>query len=110
MLAGCASAEALQEVGPLRTDPTVHLALQSIQGSDVTVKIVTTNFKAVPPGQATDPHKYGEGHFHIFLDVPLTAPGEVIPKIKGIYRTRDSVSTIPNVANARHTLPWLLGC
>ena len=109
LLAGCASAEALQEVGPLRTDPTVHLALQSIQGSDVTVKIVTTNFKAVPPGQATDPHKYGEGHFHIFLDVPLTAPGEVIPKIKGIYHTPDSVYTIHNVPNGHHTLTVVLG-
>jgi len=109
MLAGCASAEALQEVGPFRTDPTVHLTLQSVQGSDVTVKIVTTNFKVVSTTQATDPHKYGEGHFHLFLDVPLTAPGEVIPKIKGIYHTTDSVYTIHNVANGHHTLSVLLG-
>jgi plastocyanin len=109
VLAGCASAEALTEVGPLRTDPTVHLTVQSIQGSDVTVKIVTTNFKVVPPGQATDPHKYGEGHFHIFLDVPLTPPGEVIPKINGIYHTTDSVFTIHNVPNGHHTVAVMLG-
>jgi plastocyanin len=109
MLAGCASAEALTQVGPLRTDPTVRVSLQSIQGSDVTVKIVTTNFTVVSPTQATDPHKYGEGHFHIFVDVPLTAPGEVIPKIKGIYHTTDSVYTIHNVANGHHTIAVLLG-
>jgi plastocyanin len=109
MLAGCASAEALQEVGPLRADPTVHLVLQSIQGSDVTVKMATTNFKVVLPSQATDPHKYGEGHFHLFLDVPLTAPGEVIPKIKGVYHTADSVYTIHNVPNGHHTLAVVLG-
>lgn len=109
LLAGCASAEALVDVGPLHSDPTVHLALQSIQGSDVTVKITTTNFKVVPAAQATDPHKYGEGHFHLFLDVPLTAPGEVIPKIKGIYHITDSVYTIHNVPNGHHTLAVMLG-
>ena len=109
LMAGCATAEPLVDVGPLSADPTVSLSVQSIQGSDVTVKITATNFKAIPAAQATDPHKYGEGHFHLFLDVPLTAPGEVIPMTAGIYHTANSVYTIHNVSNGHHTLWVVLG-
>ena len=111
MLAGCTSASALplSDVGPLKADPTVSAALQSIKGSDVTIQIATTNFKVVPAAQATAPHVYGEGHFHLFLDVPLTAPGEVIPKTSGIFHTADSLFTIPGVPNGHHTVYVVLG-
>ena len=41
--------------------------------------------------------------------MPLTAPGEVIPKIKGIYHITDSVYTIHNVPNGHHFIWAVLG-
>ena len=81
----------------------------SIQGSAVTVKISSTHFTAIPAASATTPHKVGEGHYHLFLDVLPTAPGEVIPKTTGIFHTADSVFTIPNVPNGHHKLYVVLG-
>jgi plastocyanin len=110
MLAACAgAAEPLANVGPFSTDPTVSLSLVSIQGAAVTVKISSTHFTAIPPASATTPHKIGEGHYHLFLDVVPTAPGEVIPKTSGIFHTADSLFTIPNVANGHHKLLVVLG-
>ncbi len=109
-LAACASAAVpLAEVGPFSNDPTVSLALVSIQGSAVTVKISSTHFTAIPAASATTPHKAGEGHYHLFLDVLPTAPGEVIPMTTGIFHTADSVFTIPNVPNGHHKLFVVLG-
>ncbi len=111
MLAACAgaAAEPLTAVGPFSNDPTVSLALVSIQGSAVTVKISSTHFTAIPAASATTPHKFGEGHYHLFLDALPTAPGEVIPKTTGIFHTADSVFTIPNVPNGHHKLYVVLG-
>jgi plastocyanin len=110
MLAACASAaEPLVEVGPFGTDPTVSVALVSIQGSAVTVKITSTHFTAIPAAEATTPHTFGEGHYHLFLDVLPTAPGEVIPKTNGIFHTAKSEFTMPTVANGHHKLYVVLG-
>jgi plastocyanin len=110
ILAACAgAAEPLTEVGPFTNDPTVSMALVSIQGSAVTVKINSTHFTAIPAGSATTPHKFGEGHYHLFLDVLPTAPGEVIPKTSGIYHTANSAFTIPDVGNGHHKLYVVLG-
>jgi plastocyanin len=110
MLAACAgAAEPLTDIGPFSTDPTVSVALVSIQGSAVTVKISSTHFTAIPAAQATNPHKFGEGHYHLFLDVLPTAPGEVIPKTANVFHTADSVFTMPNVANGHHKLYVVLG-
>jgi plastocyanin len=111
MLAGCASGVALplQDIAPLKTDPRVAIALRSIQKSDVTVQLAVTNFKIVPAAQATTLHKYGEGHIHLFLDVPPTAPGEIVPKTTGIYHISDTSYTIPNVPNGHHFLWAVLG-
>jgi plastocyanin len=110
-LAGCASGVALplQDVGPLKNDPRVAIALQSIKGSDVTVQLTVTNFTIVPPAQATTPHKYGEGHIHLFLDVPPTAPGEIVPRTTAIFHVAATTFTIPNVANGHHFVWAVLG-
>jgi len=110
MLAACAgAAEPLTEVGPFNNDPTVSLALVSIQGSAVTIMISSTHFTAIAPASATTAHKFGEGHYHLFLDVRPTAPGEVIPKTTGIFHTADSLFTIPNVPNGHHKIYVVLG-
>jgi plastocyanin len=110
MLAACAgAAEPLADVGPFSSDPTVSVALVSIQGPAVTVKINSTHFTAIAAAKATTAHKFGEGHYHLFLDVLPTAPGEVIPKTTGIFHTADSVVTMPNVANGHHKLYAVLG-
>ena len=110
MLAACAgAAEPLADVGPFSTDPTVSLALVSVRAAAVTVKISSTHFTAIPAGSATTPHKIGEGHYHLFLDVLPTAPGEVIPKTAGVFHTADSLFTIPTVPNGHHKLYVVLG-
>jgi plastocyanin len=111
VLTGCASGVALplQDIGPLRNDPHVAIALRSIQGSDVTVQLTVTNFTIVPPAQATTPHKYGEGHIHLFLDVPPTAPGEIVPRTTGIFHVSQTSFTIPNVPNGHHVVWAVLG-
>ncbi|MDQ6747298.1 MAG: hypothetical protein M3010_04220, partial [Candidatus Dormibacteraeota bacterium] len=80
-VAGCGSASDTQlpnvEIKPFKTDPAVSVSLGPISGGDVTVRLSSTNFSAIPAGEANNPHKYGEGHYHLFLDVPPTAPGEV---------------------------------
>lgn len=113
VVSGCASGASAAlpnaDIAPFRSDPTVSVALAAISGGDVTVKLSATNFKPIPADQATNPHLYGEGHFHLFVDVPPTAPGEVIPKTKGIYHTADAVFTITGLASGRHHLWVVLG-
>jgi plastocyanin len=111
VLAGCASGVALplQDIGPLKNDPKVAIALRSIQGSDVTVQLTVTNFTIVAPAQATNPHKYGEGHIHLFLDVPPTAPGEIVPRTPGIFHITQTTFTVPNVPNGHHFIWAVLG-
>ena len=110
LLAACAgAAEPLTQVGPLTGDPTVSVALVSIQGSAVTVKITSTHFTVIPAAAATTPHKFGEGHYHLFLDVAPTAPGEVIPKTDKIFHTAEGLFTMPNVPNGHHKLWVVLG-
>jgi plastocyanin len=113
VLSGCAAGASAAlpntDIGAFRTDPTVSVALAAITGGDVTVRLSATNFKVIPPEQATNPHVYGEGHFHLFVDVPPTAPGEVIPKTKGIYHTAATVFMIPGLGSGRHHVWVVLG-
>lgn len=115
LLAGCGTAVGdslpLQNVGPFKDDPRVTIvsptAGQTVNGGDVAVKLsVSGKFKLVPPKEATDPHKYGEGHFHLFLDVSPTPPGEVIPTGKGIYHSAATDVTLSGVSSGHHTL-WV---
>jgi plastocyanin len=105
VLVGCADQLPMQRVGVFSTDPAVAASV-SVNGPDVTVKINPARFKAIPPDQATNKHAYGEGHYHLFLDVPPTAQGEVIPKTAGIYHTPDANYDIHNVTNGHHVL-WV---
>ena len=110
-LAACSTESALPQtdIRPFKADPTVSLAQGTITGHDVPVKISATNFKPVDAETATNKHLYGEGHFHLFLDTPPTAPGEVVPHTKGIFHTTDSNFTIPEVPDGRHHLYVVLG-
>jgi plastocyanin len=113
VLAGCGldTSVALPStrVAPFKTDPTVSVALVGISGGDATFRLSATNFKAIAADQATNPHLYGEGHFHLFVDVPPTAPGEVMPKTKGVYHTAETTFTIPGLSSGRHRLYVVLG-
>lgn len=97
------------EINPFKTDPTVSVTLGPISGGDVTVRLSSTNFKVVPADQATNPHVYGDGHYHLFVDVPPTAPGEVIPKVAGVYHTAESTFTIHGLKSGKHHLFVELG-
>lgn len=107
-LVGCADQLPAQRVGVFSTDPAVT-ATVSVNGPDVTVKINPARFKALPPDQPANKHVYGEGHYHLFLDLPPTAPGEVIPKTAGIFHTPDANYDIHNVTNGHHFLWVVLG-
>ena len=111
LLAACSTESALPntDIRPFKSDPTVSLAQGAIVGGDVPIKISVTNFKPVDPATATNKHLYGEGHFHLFLDVPPTAPGEVVPRTTGIYHTFATDFTLPNVPNGKHHLYVVLG-
>ena len=111
LLAGCSTESALPatDIAPFKADPTATLTLASIDGSNVAVKLSATHFKTVDPGSATNSHLYGEGHFHLFLDVAPTAPGEVTPHAPGIYHTPDSTYTIHGVKDGHHHLVVVLG-
>ena len=103
LVSGCAQALPLESVGAFSTDPQVNPTLAGVSGGDVTINLATKNFKVVDPASATDPHKFGEGHIHIFLDSVPTPPGEVTPKIAGkIFHTFDSVYTIHDVTTGTH--------
>lgn len=110
-LAGCSTESALPatDIAPFKSDPRVGLSLASINGADVTVNLSSTAFKAVDPAAATKPHFYGEGHYHLFLDVPPTAPGEITPHAPGIYHTPESTYTIHGVKVGHHHLSVVLG-
>lgn len=113
VLAGCGldASVALPNVrvNPFQTDPKVSVSLVAITGGSATFKLSATNFKAILADQATNPHVYGEGHFHLFVDVLPTAPGEVIPKTKGIYHTADTTFTITGLTSGRRHLYVVLG-
>ena len=49
------------------------------------------------------------GHFHVFVDRPLPAPGEVIPREAGIIHTTDSQVTLPGLTPGRHRIAVILG-
>ncbi|HEV1998337.1 MAG TPA: plastocyanin/azurin family copper-binding protein [Candidatus Dormibacteraeota bacterium] len=110
-LAGCSTESALPatDIAPFKTDPKVGVSLASINGQDVTVNLSSTLFKAIDPAKATSPHVYGEGHYHVFLDVPPTAPGEITPHAPGIYHTAESTYTIHGVKDGHHHLSVVLG-
>ena len=111
-LAGCGGEAALPnvDINPFKSDPTLSVALQAISGQDVTIRISATNFKALAPAAATDKHKYGEGHFHIFVDVLPTPPGSTVPAgVTGVYHTPDSSYTIHGLPNGPHRLFVVLG-
>ena len=59
-------------------EPSVHFASPE-DGATVTspvqVEMMAVNFTIEPAGEVHD----GAGHFHIMIDVPCVAPGEVIP-------------------------------
>lgn len=106
---GCTSELPAERVGAFSSDPAIGLTIAQIQGGDVSVKIAATNFKIVPPASATEHHKFGEGHVHLFLDIPPTAPGEVIPKIPGVFHVADTQTVLHDVTNGHHVLIGVLG-
>ncbi|MDQ6747438.1 MAG: DUF4399 domain-containing protein, partial [Candidatus Dormibacteraeota bacterium] len=110
---GCGSASDTQlpnvDIKPFKSDPTVSVSLGPISGGDVTVRLSSTNFKVLPAGEATNAHQYGEGHYHLFLDVPPTAPGEVIPKVAGVYHVAEPTFTMHNLKSGHHHLYVVLG-
>ena len=111
LMAGCSTESALPatDIAPFKSDPTATVSLVSIDGNNVTVRLNATNFKAIDPASAANSHLYGEGHFHLFLDVSPTAPGEVTPHAPGIYHTPDSTYTIHGVKDGHHHLVVVLG-
>ncbi|MFN2464740.1 MAG: DUF4399 domain-containing protein [Candidatus Dormibacteria bacterium] len=112
-LAGCGSSSDTLlpnvEIKLFKSDPAVSVALGPISGGDVTVRLSSTNFKVVPPAEATNAHVYGEGHYHLFVDVPPSAAGEVIPRTPGVYHTAESTFTIHNLKSGHHHLYVVLG-
>jgi plastocyanin len=113
LLAGCAeTALPMESVGAFKDDPKLSIVSptegQTIQGANVTVQLATTGkFKVVPPDQATTSHLFGEGHFHLFLDVAPTAPGNPVPKgVAGIYHVASPTFVLSGVTSGRHTL-WV---
>jgi plastocyanin len=111
VLAGCSTESALpnQDIAPFKNDPTVSASLAGITAGNVTIRVSATNFKNIDPAAATGTHVYGEGHFHLFLDVPPTAPGEVAPHTRNVYHVVDNTYTITGVANGQHHLYVVLG-
>ncbi|MFN2462412.1 MAG: plastocyanin/azurin family copper-binding protein [Candidatus Dormibacteria bacterium] len=110
-VAGCSTESALPvtDIRPFKADPTVSLAQGTITGHDVPIKISASNFKPVDAASAENKHVYGEGHFHLFLDVPPTAPGEVVPRTAGIFHTTKTNFVLPDVADGKHHLYVVLG-
>ena len=49
------------------------------------------------------------GHFHVFVDRPVPAPGEVIPREAGIIHTTDSRVTLSGLTTGRHRIAVVLG-
>ncbi len=107
LLAACGTTQLPNAVvGPFKGDPAVAAAV-SVNNSDVTVNITSQAFSVVPAAAATNQHQFGEGHYHLFLDVPPTAPGEVVPMgVSGIFHTTDSPFVIHNVTTGHHVL-WV---
>ena len=110
-MGGCSTESALPatDIAPFKTDPTAMVTLASIDGNNVTVRLSATHFKAIDPASAANSHLYGEGHYHLFLDVSPTAPGEVTPHAPGIYHTAESTYTIRGVNDGHHHLVVVLG-
>jgi plastocyanin len=122
-LAGCAQSTSLPDVNvaAVSGDPVVNISSprtgDRISGSSVNVKLaIAGKFTIVDAATATDKHKYGEGHIHLFLDVQPTAAGEVVPKPAGplpnggriIHTTKTDLS-IDGVPSGHHVLYAVLG-
>jgi plastocyanin len=109
LLAACTTELPNAAVGPFSTDPKAGASV-AVNNSDVTVNLTSANFKVVPAPEAANKHLFGEGHYHLFLDVPPTAPGEVVPQgVAGIYHTAVTPFTIHNVTTGHHILFIELG-
>ncbi|MGB2939832.1 MAG: hypothetical protein WBD38_05990, partial [Candidatus Dormiibacterota bacterium] len=109
LLAACTTELPNAAVGSFSTDPKAGGSV-AVNNSDVTVNLTSSNFKVVPAAEAANKHLFGEGHYHLFLDVPPTAPGEVVPQgVAGIYHTAVTPFTIHNVTTGHHVLYIELG-
>lgn len=49
------------------------------------------------------------GHFHVFVDRPPVAPGEVIPKAKDVIHTTESPIVVPGLDEGQHQIYVVLG-
>lgn len=49
------------------------------------------------------------GHYHVFVDRPVPAPGELIPRETGIIHTTESQVTVPGLTTGRHRIAVILG-
>jgi len=113
LLAGCTEAALPAEtVAPFKDDPHITIlsptAGQTIDGGDVTVRLSAgPKFKILPAAEATVAHLYGEGHYHLFLDVTPTPAGAPVPKgVTGIYHVTTNDFVISGVGSGHHVL-WV---
>ena len=115
LAAGCATAVPVEKVGAFPGDPAVTVSA-ALNGSDLTVNLSAScgkcpggTFKVFPADQASSPHVWGEGHYHVFLDVLPTPPGSPIPKGPGIFHVSTPSFVIHGVTSGQHHLYVELG-
>ena len=101
--AGPATAAAAQPAPPLVfTSPPAG----SISGNVVTFEVAANGLSIVAANGDTSG---ATGHFHVFVDRPVPASGEVIPREAGIIHTTDSRVTLSGLTAGRHHIAVVLG-
>ena len=78
----------------------------SISGNVVTFEVAANGLSIVAANGDTSG---ATGHFHVFVDRPVPAPGEVIPREAGIIHTTDSRVTLSGLTAGRHHIAVVLG-
>lgn len=110
LLAACGQDNPVVEGSPTPTGPSVKIASPAnegqIKGNVVELDLEAQGFEIKPADGDTSGKS---GHYHVFIDRPALAVGEVIPREAGIVHSADDPIKIPGLTVGRHKFTVVLG-
>ena len=77
-----------------------------IEGNVATLRVRAEGLRIV---KADGDESGDSGHFHVFVDRPPVAPGEVIPKTKDVIHTTETRIVVPGLDEGQHQIYVVLG-
>jgi hypothetical protein len=110
LLAGCGSSENPALEGTPSPSPSIKIVSPE-SGSQVKGNVVALQLDVagIQIRKADGDTSGRTGHFHVFVDKPAAAIGEVIPMERGVIHSADNPILIPGLTVGHHKLTVALG-